>query len=140
MTATRFIAFAALGCALLVGAAAAQDKPAVAAKDGKTLFVDNKCNGCHTVQSQAIVKKKVEDPDAKADKSDKKAPDLSAVGLERKAPWMSKYLMKTEAIKGEKHGRKFRGTEAELATLTTWLETLKTKSVTTKTTTTTTTK
>jgi mono/diheme cytochrome c family protein len=139
MTATRFIAFAALACALIAGVAAAQDKPA-AVKDGKTLFLDNKCNGCHTIQSQAIVKKKAEDADAKEEKSEKKPPDLSAVGLERKAPWMSKYLMKTEAIKGEKHGRKFRGTEAELATLTTWLETLKTKAASTKTTTTTTTK
>ena len=68
-----------------------------------------------------------EDAEAKEEKSDKKAPDLSGGGLERKAAWMSKYLMKTEAIKGEKHGRKFRGTEAELATLSAWLETQKTK-------------
>jgi mono/diheme cytochrome c family protein len=127
MTTTRIITAAVLACAILVAAAAAQDKPAAAAKDGKTLFLDNKCNTCHTIQAQSIVKKKAEDAEAKEEKSDKKAPDLSGVGLERKAPWMSKYLMKTEAIKGEKHGRKFRGTEAELATLTTWLETQKTK-------------
>jgi hypothetical protein len=33
--------------------------------------------------------------------------------------------MKTEAIKGDKHSRKFRGTEAELKTVTAWLETQK---------------
>jgi len=137
MTLSRILTAAALACAVLVAAAAAQDKPAAAAKDGKTLFLDNKCNTCHTIQVQSIPKKKAEPTDAKEEKSEKKPPDLSAVGLERKAPWMSKYLMKTEAIKGEKHGRKFRGTEAELTTLTTWLETLKTKGQNTTTTTTT---
>ena len=127
MTPTRILTAAALACAVLVASAAAQDKPATAAKDGKTLFLDNKCNTCHTIQAQSIAKKKAEATDAKEEKSEKKPPDLSSVGLERTAAWMSKYLMKTEAIKGEKHGRKFRGTEPELATLTTWLETQKAK-------------
>ena len=127
MTTTRILTFAALACSVLVMvmAAAAQDKPA--AKDGKTLFLDNKCNTCHTIQAQSIVKKKAESTDAKEEKSDKKSPDLSSVGLERKAAWMSKYLMKTEAIKGEKHSRKFRGTAADLSTLTAWLETQQVK-------------
>jgi hypothetical protein len=33
--------------------------------------------------------------------------------------------MKTETIKGDKHPRKFRGTDAELKTLATWLESQK---------------
>ncbi len=140
MSTTRIITAAAIACAVLVAAAAAQDKPAAAAKDGKALFLEHKCNTCHTMQGQSIAKKKAEATDAKEEKSEKKPPDLSAVGLERKAPWMSKYLMKTEAIKGEKHSRKFRGTEAELTTLATWLEAQKTKATNTKTTTTTTTK
>ena len=38
---------------------------------------------------------------------------------------MAKFLMKTEAIKGEKHPRRFRGTEADLKVLAAWLETQK---------------
>lgn len=121
MTAIGRISLAAVAMAALVAAAQAQDK--APAKDGKAIFEANKCNTCHTVEAQGITKKKADAADAKEEKSDKKAPDLSSVGLERKAPWMSKYLMKTEAIKGEKHGRKFRGTPDELATLSAWLET-----------------
>ena len=93
-----------------------------AAPDGKQLFLTNKCNTCHTIKAAGIEKKKSEDAEDAKEKSDKKPPDLSSVGLERKADWMGKFLMKTEAIKGEKHPRKFRGTEAELKTLSTWLE------------------
>lgn len=129
MTKMRSTALAALATALLVGAAGANGmaKP-TGAKDGKALFLDNKCNTCHTVKAAGIEKRKAAAADAaeaKADKSDKKAPDLSSVGLERKADWMAKYLMKTEAIKGEKHSRKFRGTEPELQLITAWLETQK---------------
>ena len=132
MTRIRLISVASLACALLIGAAAAQDKapaPApTAAKDGKTLFLDNKCNTCHTIQAAGIEKRKASstDPAEAKEKSDKKAPDLSSVGLEHKADWIAKYLMKTEAIKGEKHGRKFRGSEPELKTVSSWLETQKT--------------
>ena len=110
-----------LGLALVVGVALAEDKPA--ARDGKAVFLENKCNTCHSLTAAGIEKKKAEPSaeDAK-EKSDKKAPDLSSVGLERKADWIGKFLMKTESIKGEKHSRKFRGTAAELKTMSTWLE------------------
>jgi hypothetical protein len=65
--------------------------------------------------------------EAKDAKSDKKAPDLSGTGLERKPEWIAAYLMKTEAIKGEKHSRKFRGSDADLKLVAGWLSTLKTK-------------
>ena len=52
---------------------------------------------------------------------------LSGVGLERKADWIAKFLMKTETIKGEKHEKKFKGPEADLKLVSAWLETLKTK-------------
>ncbi len=132
MTRTRFVALAAFACAVLVGAAAAQDKaaPAGKEKDGKAVFLDNKCNTCHTMQALGIAKKKpdaAEEKEAKEEKSDKKAPDLSGIGLERKADWMAKYLMKKEAIQGEKHTRRFRGDANELAAVTTWLEAQKAK-------------
>lgn len=130
MTAKRIITLAAFVCALLVGAAAAHDRDgtpvadASTAKDGKALFLEGKCNTCHTIKAAGVTKRKAAASDAaeEKEKSDKESPDLSSIGLERKADWMAKYLMKKEAIKGEKHGRRFRGTEAELVTVTTWLE------------------
>ena len=126
MTKTRATALTLLATGLLIGAAGAEAPPAV--KDGKAVFLESKCNTCHTVKAADIEKRKAAGAEATADakeKSDRKAPDLSSVGLERKAEWMGKYLLKTEAIKGEKHTRKFRGSDAELKLLTAWLETQK---------------
>src|SRR5262249_53887447 len=95
------------------------------AKDGKSIFLENRCNSCHTIQAQAITRKKVEGEDEDKEKDKKKPPDLSSVGLERKAPWMQKFLMKQETIDGEHHRKKFKGSEQDLQTLTAWLETLK---------------
>jgi mono/diheme cytochrome c family protein len=128
MTKMRSTALAALATAPTSRAVANGMNPAAGAKDGKSVFLASKCNTCHTVKAAGIEKRKAAGADAeeaKSEKSDKKAPDLSSVGLERKADWMAKYLMKTESIKGEKHSRKFRGSEAELKLVTAWLETQK---------------
>lgn len=93
------------------------------AADGKKIFVDQKCNSCHSITAQNIPVKKGE----QEEKDDKEPPDLSGAGIERKADWIGKYLQKKESIKGEKHSKKFKGTDAELAVLSQWLETLKTK-------------
>ena len=123
MSRSRWIPLSILACAWIASVAVAQDKPAVGAKDGKALFLENKCNTCHTVKAAGIEKRKAAaaEPAEAKEKSDKKPPDLSSVGLERKADWMGKFLMKLESIKGEKHSRKFRGTDAELKTVTEWL-------------------
>ena len=120
MNARRSIPVLLLGTTFLFAALVARGETP-AAPDGKHIYLTNNCNTCHTVQAAGIEKKKA-DPAEEKDKSDKKAPDLSSVGLERKADWIGKFLMKTETIKGDKHPRKFRGTEAELKTLSTWLE------------------
>jgi len=124
MNIRRSVPVLLLGGAFLFAALSAHSETP-AAPDGKALFTGttNKCNTCHSLTGAGIEKKKAEATaeDAK-EKSDKKPPDLSSVGLERKADWIGKFLMKTETIKGDKHPRKFRGTEAELKTLATWLE------------------
>jgi mono/diheme cytochrome c family protein len=116
--------------ALLLGGAVAHSNglvPAATPKDGKAIFLANKCNTCHTVQAAGIEKRKASSAEAEEakEKSKVKPPDLSSVGLERKADWIAKFMMKTEAIKGEKHPRKFRGTEPELKLLASWLESQK---------------
>jgi len=128
-----------LGAVLLVMGTVGVAKAADEEPAGKKIFTENKCNSCHTIESQGVEKRSSADADeakeAKEGKeaeakeatasSKRKVPDLGGVGIERKADWLTKYLTKLEAIDGKKHMKKFRGTDEELATLTAWLESLK---------------
>jgi len=91
----------------------------------KGVFTKYKCRSCHSIEAQGITKKAVEGEEAV---KGQKSPDLSGVGLERKADWIVLFLQKKEKIEGRLHGKKFRGTDAELKELATWLETLKEES------------
>ena len=119
---------AGAACALLA-ALAAQGPSRAEERDGKAVFLENRCNSCHTVKAAGIEKKKASSEEAAAEKpkSDKKPPDLSGVGLERKADWIAKFLMKQETIKGDKHEKKFKGSEADLKLVASWLESQKAK-------------
>lgn len=135
-------AFVALAFAAAAGAQEA--KP-----DGKTLFLDKKCNSCHTLKALGIQKRtsaaekaeageKAEKAEAgeKGEKGEKseaaekkeaagakvKSHDLSSVGLDVKADWMTKFLKRTEATKAGKKHVMFKGTDEELSTITAWLE------------------
>jgi mono/diheme cytochrome c family protein len=105
----------ALPAALALTIAAAFSSP-VGAADGKAVFLEMKCNLCHTIDSQGIAKT-----------SEKmKAPDLSnAAGLVESADWL-KSFMKREVKKDDKnHQREFKGTDEELDAVVQWLMTLK---------------
>ena len=95
------------------------------APTGKDLFLTAKCNTCHSITAAGIEKKKATTPEEKAEKTDKKPPDLSSVGLEKKADWIAKFLTKKETLDGEKHKKLYKGTDEELKTLAAWLETQK---------------
>ena len=128
-----------LGAGLLLSAMApgAALADATKAPDGKPVFVKYRCGACHTIESQGIVKKKVAEAKetpaketpakeaAEAKPAVRKPPDLSDVGSERNAAWITAFMKKQEAIDGRKHMKLFRGTDAELATLAAWLETMK---------------
>ena len=81
--------------------------------DGKKIFIDRKCNSCHSVSVAGIECKK------------KKAYDLSKVGDSKKADFLEKYLTKKEKINGKEHKTAFRGTEEELKAISKWLGSLK---------------
>lgn len=112
----------AVVCAVFIGSLTGE-ATAQNSADGKKIYMDNKCNACHSITAQSIPVKKVEGEE----KNEKDPPDLSSVGLERNADWISKYLMKKEAIKGEKHSKKFKGSEGDLSVLAQFLEAQKTK-------------
>lgn len=87
-------------------------------KDEKSIFVKEKCAECHSMKALGI-KKEV------SGESADDAPDLSGVGTKRTAEWISKWLMKKEAIDGVKHEKKFKGNSEALDTLSKWLATMK---------------
>jgi|KBSSwiStaDraftv2_1062776.scaffolds.fasta_scaffold2666418_1 cytochrome c2 len=94
---------------LLAGFALAADPP------GKTIFLANKCNTCHSISVDKIEKT------SKA-KPKKEPPDLSTIGDQRTADWIVKYLKKTEAINNVKHAKTWTGKEEDLQVLAKWLE------------------
>lgn len=88
----------------------------VAAADGKALFVDSKCNLCHSVDSQEIAK-----INAKM-----KGPDLSKIATEIESEaWLKSFLKKEAEHDGKKHMKEFSGTDEELDVLVKWIMTLK---------------
>jgi mono/diheme cytochrome c family protein len=105
-----------MGFFFVGSALASEDAPASA---GKKIFTEKKCNGCHSIEAEGIVKKTA------ATKTG--PPDLSAVGASAKPGFIAKYLMKEADVKGKKHMMKFAGTPEELKTLAEYLEGLKGK-------------
>jgi len=109
-----------LGTAILVFAflvaIAPIAKAADAAPDGAKLFVDKKCNSCHSIDSQKITKKL----------ASSKAPDLSNIGATQNAEWLTKWLNKEVDLDGKKHPAVWSGKPEEQKALVDWLATLKT--------------
>ena len=81
--------------------------------DGKKIFVDSKCNMCHTVTSAGIESKKSD------------ATDLSTVGKDQTVEFLTKYLKKETKLNDKDHKSSFKGSDEELAKLVEWLLTLK---------------
>ena len=84
--------------------------------DGKQIFIESKCNNCHTVISNEITSKKDD------------ATDLSNSGSIGDAEVIKSYLLKESKINDKNHKLKFKGSEAELNALSDWLVSLKIES------------
>jgi mono/diheme cytochrome c family protein len=82
---------------------------------GKKIFLDNKCNTCHSIDSQQI----------KRTLATSKAPDLSNIGSEKDAQWIMQYLEKKVELNGKKHMKAWAGKPEDFKTLADWLATLK---------------
>ena len=102
------VAFMFLAAAFSVTAADA------AKADGKAVFEASKCGTCHFVPKAEVGKKPAEG-------KENKAPNLPVADTKYDAATLAKYLQKTEAINGKKHMAAFKGTDAELTTLATWI-------------------
>ena len=84
--------------------------------NGKQIFIDSKCNNCHTVTSNEILSKKDD------------AFDLSNIGVSADVQLLKSYLLKETKINDKEHKIKFKGSEAELNALAEWLASLKNES------------
>lgn len=90
--------------------------PAIAGDDVPAVITD-KCVKCHLVSSHSIETTK---------KDPSKAHDLANVGSLFTSPdEMKTFLLKESERNGEKHKTKFKGDDAELEQLVTWLMGLK---------------
>ena len=90
-------------------------RPASGGPDGKTVFLDKKCNLCHSVEAAGI---------QRTSKSEKtKGPDLAGVAKKHDAEWIKRWVNKQEELNGKKHMAPFKGTPEELDALVAWLRT-----------------
>lgn len=97
---------------LFIGTVSAQTKE----HPGKKVFVDSKCQTCHTVESHELTSKS------------KKAVDLSNVGGVYRANFLEQFLVKKEKINNKMHVQAFKGSNDDLHNLAEWLQTLNTGS------------
>jgi mono/diheme cytochrome c family protein len=81
------------------------------AKDGKQIFLDQKCNTCHSVSTAGI------EATTKSEKM--KGPDL--VNIKEDAKTLTAYLRKTGDLHGKKHAKEVKLSDADLSTLINWV-------------------
>ncbi len=122
-----FVITVAVGvlCAMLALPALGEEakKDDVKIPAGQQVFMDAKCNMCHTVYSAGIGEPPTEDAEEAGQQEG--PPDLSTAGAERDAEWLSLFLQKKEMLHDKKHMKRFKGSDEDLAALVEWLLTLK---------------
>ena len=113
---------------------------------GRKIFVENRCYTCHTINSESkeidaakeeFAKSKgveLKEDDEDGD-DEKKGGDLSDVGNERDAKWLSDFVQDPKdyfkdaadckKLAKKKYRKRFKGSEEELTTLVSYLATLK---------------
>ncbi|MFA6571610.1 MAG: hypothetical protein WCT77_10295 [Bacteroidota bacterium] len=80
----------------------------------KTVFLNKKCNTCHSITIEGITLLKKGN-----------APDLSDIGTKVKADFIKQFLKKEVKLNNKLHLIRFPGTDTELDSLASWLVSLK---------------
>jgi mono/diheme cytochrome c family protein len=94
----------------LAGSAFAQDA-------GQKAFTDANCNRCHDVESKDI--------SATISSEKMKGPDLSKIGAEKDAEWITQFVKKEVQLDGKNHRMAWKGSDEDLKTIADWLASLK---------------
>jgi mono/diheme cytochrome c family protein len=89
---------------------------------GAKIFMAQKCNTCHSIESQQIAKTAKTVPSSMAKNP---PPDLSNIGADQTLDWITKFLKKEVMLHDKKHPKSFTGKDEDLKTLAEWLATLK---------------
>ena len=84
---------------------------AQAAKDGKQIFRDQKCDTCHSVPTASIT--------ATTTSEKMKGPDL--VNVKEDAKTLTAFLTRTADLKGKKHPKEVKLSDADLSALINWI-------------------
>lgn len=112
---------------------------------GIAVFVEKRCYTCHTVKAEAAQieeakaafakTKGVEVKEDAEEKEESKGGDLSNIGADKDAKWLTDFLKnpkdyfkdtpECKKLAKKKERKKFKGTDAEFQDLLAWLETLK---------------
>lgn len=88
--------------------------------NGQQIFLQHKCNLCHTIKALGI-------QSAYKGPEDKRPPDLSDVGTKHNADWIAGFVTKKEELDGKKHKKRFEGSDDDLKALAGWLASQKHK-------------
>jgi len=115
-------------------------------QSGRDVFLAGECNECHTIEAEGIAKLPEKEEDAVADsegeddlfgfegtdfgtEEEEEAtdpPDLSSVGRDFDPAWAKQFLRKqAENAAGKRHRKLFKGTDADLDALVSFLASLK---------------
>ncbi|MCL5990615.1 MAG: hypothetical protein M1419_00745 [Bacteroidetes bacterium] len=89
-----------------------QDYPV---RSGSIIFLEKKCNSCHSVKTQAI---------ECDDTTNKSITDLSTIGDSLESEIIKDYLKKKVKINNKKHPVAFKGKKDDFDTLCNWLHNL----------------
>ncbi len=109
----RLTSIAPAGAAIVAVVLLLASTPAVVAQDdGQAVYVEQKCNLCHSVAAADIEAK------TKSDKM--KGPDLSGYQTEDFAA-VAAYARKEAELDGKSHKKEFKGSDEELQALVDWL-------------------
>jgi mono/diheme cytochrome c family protein len=81
---------------------------------GKTIFLEQHCNLCHSLESDGI-QRIIKSPAAAG-------PDLGGVVAKKGPEWTKKWLLREVEIKGQKHRKVLHLEDQQLTTLISWLE------------------
>jgi mono/diheme cytochrome c family protein len=84
---------------------------------GKTAFLAQKCNRCHSIEAHQIA--------ATVKSETMRGPDLSTVGKKHDAAWIKQYVRKEVKLEDKDHKAKWEGSEEDLQRIADWLASLK---------------
>ena len=80
----------------------------------RKVFLSQKCNMCHPVSSAGI--------EATSKSKKMHGSDLTGIAARREPEWIAKFLRREVELDGQRHKKKFGGSDEELKILVAWLE------------------